>query len=270
MMNAMTTTKTDLAVAAANAAKAPPSHVWWANRIVLRVEVGSTAHGTGLPGGEDYDELAVMMDPYDSMVGIAPFNETITWRPGRVEGERSQPGDYDLIIHGARKFCRLAAQGNPSILIAMFGPVRAATPLGRLLRDQPSIFYSDRARQRFLGYARAQRERLLGIRGGKHTNRPELVDEHGYDTKYAMHMVRLGYQGIEYMRLRRLVLPIAGPVGDHLRAIRRGEVPLDDVLRLAEETEARLLSLTDLAPPDPDYSGINAWLRLVADAAREA
>ena len=29
--------------------------------MILLVEVGSTAHGTGLPGGEDHDETAVMV-----------------------------------------------------------------------------------------------------------------------------------------------------------------------------------------------------------------
>lgn len=29
----------------------------WAASVIIRTEVGFTAHGTGLPGGEDYDEL---------------------------------------------------------------------------------------------------------------------------------------------------------------------------------------------------------------------
>lgn len=246
----------------------PPSHVWWASRILLRVEVGSTAHGTGLPDVEDYDELAIMADPYDSMVGLSPFKETVTWRPGRAEGERSQPGDYDLVVHGARKFCRLAAQGNPSILVALFGPVRASTALGCSLREQHKLFYSDRARARFLGYAKAQRERLLGIRGGKHTNRPELVEEHGYDTKYAMHMVRLGWQGIEYMRTGRITLPIPGYAGKALLQIRRGEWSLGSVLETAQFNEEELRRHNFGAPPEPDYSGINAWLREVAQQYR--
>lgn len=242
----------------------PPSHIWWASRILLRVEVGSTAHGTGLPGGEDYDELAIMADPYDSMVGIAPFKETITWRPGRAEGERSQPGDYDLVVHGARKFCRLAAQGNPSILMVLFGPVRASSPLGQSLREQHSLFYSDRARLRFLGYARAQRERLLGVRGGKHTNRPELIAEHGYDTKYAMHMLRLGIQGYEYMQTGKISLPMRGAWADQLRKVRHGEWRLREVLEHAEYFEGLLTENKWDAPVEPDYSGINAWLRAVA------
>lgn len=248
----------------------PPSHLPWASRILLRVEVGSTAHGTGLPGKEDYDEMAVMADAFDSMVGISNAEDTIVHRPGRAQGERSQAGDYDLVVHSARKFCRLAADGNPSILLALFGPVRASSPLGESLRMQAGLFYSQRARMRFLGYAKAQRERLLGIRGGAHTNRPELVEEHGYDTKYAMHMVRLGLQGIEYLRDGRIHLPIPGAVGDLLRGIRQGEWPLERVLEMAEENEAKLADhkLWANVRPRPDVSGINAWLREVADEWR--
>lgn len=248
----------------------PPSHLPWASRILLRVEVGSTAHGTGLPGQEDYDEMAIMADPYESMVGISNFEDTIVHRPGRAVGERSQAGDYDLVVHGARKFCRLATEGNPSILLALYGPVRASNKLGRSLREQHMLFHSQRARMRFLGYAKSQRERLLGIRGGAHTNRPELVEKFGYDTKYAMHMVRLGLQGIEYMQTGRIKLPIPDPHGELLRSIRNGDLKLGEVLELAEANEETLANHSNWAgvAPRPDVSGINAWLREVAEEYR--
>src|SRR6266516_3151047 len=37
---------------------------------ILLVEVGSTAHGTGLPGGEDHDEMAVVIETPDQVLGI--------------------------------------------------------------------------------------------------------------------------------------------------------------------------------------------------------
>jgi hypothetical protein len=43
---------------------------------------------------------------------------------------------------------------------------------------------------------------------GAHTNRPELVAVHGYDTKYAMHALRLGLQGIELLSTGRITLPV--------------------------------------------------------------
>jgi len=56
-------------------------------------------------------------------------------------------------------------------------------------------FVSRLAATRFLGYLRAQKAAMTG-QAGAHTNRPELVAVHGYDTKYAMHALRLGLQGV--------------------------------------------------------------------------
>ena len=40
-----------------------PADQPWSSRILFRTEVGSTAHGTGIDGHEDYDEIAVMWEP---------------------------------------------------------------------------------------------------------------------------------------------------------------------------------------------------------------
>jgi RNA repair pathway DNA polymerase beta family len=37
---------------------------------ILLVEVGSTAHGTGLPGGEDHDEMGVVVEPPTQVLGV--------------------------------------------------------------------------------------------------------------------------------------------------------------------------------------------------------
>jgi len=239
---------------------APDPALPWAANVIMRVEVGSTAHGTGLPGAEDYDELGVMIEPWQSAIGLRSTSDSIVYRPGRAVGERSQAGDYDLVVYTARKFARLAASGNPSVLMALFGPLRFTSPLGDQLRDLAPAFWSDLSRQRFLGYSRAQRERLLGVRGGRHTNRPELVDIHGYDTKYAMHMLRLGIQGIEYVTTGRITLPVPGTEGDFLREVRHGAFTLDEVIERADEHERLLEAATSAAPAEPDYAAIDDWL----------
>lgn len=246
---------------------APDPDLPWADRVIIRTEVGSTAHGTGLPDKEDYDELGVMIQPWREVVGIAAEHDTIVYRPGRAEGERSQAGDYDLVVYGARKFAHLAAKGNPSILMMLFGPLRFSTPLGDRLRELAPAFWSDRARARFIGYSRAQRERLLGLRGGAHTNRPELVEQFGYDTKYAMHMLRLGFQGMEYVTSGRLTLPIPGEQGQFLRDVRAGKYTLPEVIERADANEDALKMLRSRAPDEPDYTAINDWLLAVHEAS---
>ena len=238
----------------------PDPTLAWARRVIIRVEVGSTAHGTGLPGNEDYDEMGLMVEPWESSIGLHEQPDTIVYRPGRAVGERSQPGDYDLVVYTARKFARLAASGNPSVLMLLFGPLRFSTSLGDRLRGMASAFWSDKARARFIGYSNAQRDRLLGVRGGAHTNRPGLVEVHGYDTKYAMHMLRLGIQGIEYATTGRISLPVPEPHGSFLRDVRLGKFTLDEVIDRADAHEATLTSIEGSAPPEPDFEAIDAWL----------
>ena len=61
----------------------------------------------------------------------------------------------------------------------------------------------------------------MGLRGG--SGREELISAHGYDTKYAMHCARLGFQCLELLSTRCLTLPIEGDVAEWLRAVRRGD-----------------------------------------------
>ncbi len=54
----------------------------------------------------------------------------------------------------------------------------------------------------------------LGLLGSRHSpNRDREVSErHGYDTKYAMHALRIGHQGIELMEHGHITLPAPEPL----------------------------------------------------------
>ena len=97
---------------------------------------------------------------------------------------------------------------------------------------------------------------------GAHTNRPELVAVHGYDTKYAMHALRLGLQGVELLSTGRITLPVPEPDREYLRSIRRGERPLAEVVEAITAAEARLIELRDspAIPDQPDRCWVDEWL----------
>ena len=108
--------------------------------------------------------------------------------------------------------------------------------------------------------------RLLGLRGGGHGRRggggrEELISEHGYGTKYAMHAARLGFQGVELLQTRRLELPIAGEPAEWLRAVRRGEVGFDDWQRRCRDLDGQLERLVadDSLPDRADRETIERW-----------
>ncbi len=97
---------------------------------------------------------------------------------------------------------------------------------------------------------------------GARTSRPELVAEHGYDVKFALHALRQELQGTELLTTGRVMLPVPEPERSYLRSVRRGEVPLAEVLAAVTDAEQRLVALQDgpAVPPEPDTAWVDGWL----------
>jgi hypothetical protein len=228
---------------------------------ILRVQVGSGLHGTAIKGQDDRDEMGICVEPADYVIGLSRFEQYI-YRT-QPEGHRSGPGDLDLIVYSLRKWVRLALQGNPTVLLPLFVPeaeIVQVNDLGRDLLANPDIVLSRQAGKRFVGYLRSQRAGMLGVR--RHTNRPELIEKYGFDAKYAMHMVRLGVQGVELLETGKITLPIPEPWLGWLRELRQGRHTKDEALAAADELEAKLekLIVSSPLPEYPDYDQANAWL----------
>lgn len=248
--------------------------------MILRVQVGSGVHGTSISGQDDRDEMGLCLEPPQFVTGLArvpnglhgqalsvrfeQYERHTAWdRPGGP-ANRSRAGDLDVIIYSARKWARLALAGNPTVLLVLFVPdqdVVFRTEAGAELAGNACRFVSRLAADRYLGYLRAQKAAMTG-QAGAHINRPELVAVHGYDTKYAMHALRLGLQGIELLTTGHITLPVPEPHRAYLRSIRRGERPLADVLDAISAAEARLTGLRDspAVADQPDRRWVDDWL----------
>ena len=102
-----------------------------------------------------------------------------------------------------------------------------------------------------IGYTRSQRHRL--VKEGTPASRAALVAEHGFDTKFAGHMLRVAYQGIELAETGRMEMPMREPMRSRILDVRHGRVPLADVLAESEDLEAKLVQMRDskvLGPPN--------------------
>lgn len=122
-----------------------------------------------------------------------------------------------------------------------------------------SRFASRLAADRFLGYLQAQAAAMMGERS-VHTNRPELVAIHGYDTKFAMHALRLGVQGVELLQTGRITLPVPEPHRNYLRAVWRGEVGLAEVTAAVRDARPACCgsATTPACPTSPTAPGWTA------------
>ncbi len=183
-------------------------------------EVGSTIY-LGETGQDDLDLAGVFIESPEQTIMHRPQPTSIRTH---LEGERSRVGDIDIIMHPLRKFASLLAGGNPSILTQAFSPnVVIGQPWwNNLVKSLHGAAASQKAGTAFEGYMSQQIERLKGERGQKSVSRPELIEAYGFDTKYAYHAIRLGIQGIEYMRTGKLTLPIPEPERSELIAVRTG------------------------------------------------
>lgn len=233
---------------------------------ILRAEVGSTVHGTSVSDQGDRDEMAIAIEPMHYVIGMRHW-ETSVYRTA-PDGQKSGPGDLDLVTHSLRKFCRLAAKGNPTMQLPLFVPESAiveVNPLGRELIEKRSMFLSRECGKAFLGYMIAQKARLAGEAGGRHGSRPELIEKYGFDTKYAGHIIRLGYQGVELMTTGHLSLPMRPEHCEDVLAVRTGKWTLERTLSRAGELERDLRDSLDIGPL-PEKADEDAINEFLADA----
>lgn len=241
-------------------------------RTIVRGIVGSRVHGLHIEDGiEDRDEMGVCIEPIEAAMSThAPFEQYIFRTAAQREGRHdapSQAGDLDLTIYSLRKYLRLAIKGNPTILLLLFAPstsLLSCDARGAQMRELAPLIISRQAGRAFLGYLQAQRQRMLGERGNGGHGRPRaaLTQQFGFDTKYAMHMCRLGIQGVELMKTGRLQLPITEPDRSWLFDVRIGKIDQQEVLTRTGETERELKDLLDTSPlqEHPNEAAVNDWL----------
>lgn len=237
--------------------------------LILRGTVGSTVHGLNLEGTDDKDEMGVCIEPASAAITLGSGFEQFIYRTAAertgIRDARSEPGDLDLTIFSLRKFCRLAANGNPTVLLLLYTPEFTWNATGGQLRDNRDWFVSKEAGARFLGYMQGQLQRLLGERGQKRVKRPELEEKYGFDTKYASHVLRLGYQGIEFITTGKLTLPMREPDRSYLLGVRQGKLSLEGVIKEARCLDAELKIALEKSPlPEhPNREAIEKWIQMV-------
>ena len=123
---------------------------WLPQRTIFLTRAGSQAYGLATPES-DVDIRGVAIPPKEYFLGFWHHFE---------QAEAAQP---DLVIYDIRKFFRLAAACNPSIIELLWTDAEdhlLITPLGRRLLDSRALFLSRRAKQTFSGYAVAQLKRI--------------------------------------------------------------------------------------------------------------
>ncbi|WP_083211360.1 nucleotidyltransferase domain-containing protein [Mycolicibacterium porcinum] len=235
--------------------------------LILLTEVGSTLHGVSTTANDDdVDEMGICIEPPTSVIGLGKF-EQYEYRTQPVN-HRSHAGDIDRTVYSLRKWTKLAAGGNPTVLMPLFAPsgkVRYSNDYGQLVVANRDRFLTKKAGRKFLGYLDGQMQRFLdpARTDSKHATRPELIDAHGWDTKTGYHALRLAIQGHELMTDHTITLPMSDSHREFLLAVRSGHYSKEWVTEQLKDKYVPSLELatdTSLLPDEPNYAEINTWL----------
>lgn len=208
-------------------------------RVIYRCVIGSQAYGLA-DAESDVDRRGIYLP-------TAELHWSLYGVPEQLENHETQEAYWEL-----QKFLVLALKANPNVLECLYTPlVEKATPLAEELLAMKSIFLSRMVYQTCNGYVMSQFKKMQAD-----------IRNHGQvKWKHVMHLIRLLLSGIGV--LRDGVVPVSADAHrDRLLAIRRGEVPWDDVeaWRLSLHREFNAAFETTKLPERPDYERANAFL----------
>jgi predicted nucleotidyltransferase len=236
----------------------------------LMVWRGSIAHGTYIPNDDplsidDKDLIGICIPPAEYYTGLRDFGSRGT--------EEIMVDPWDIVTYEHRKALRLLAKGNPNMLCMLWAPPEFTvryTAAGEELLRQRELFATKAAFPAFRGYAQSQLKKMSkgvyhGYMGEK---RKALVDQFGYDTKNASHLIRILQQGIDFMRTGDL--EVYRSDADELLAIKRGEFSFEHIKARAEKLDWTLKVAGERSPlpEEPDWDAINHLATTMYDLQR--
>ena len=227
----------------------------WADGLIHLFIGGSAAHGARLGGGGDLDLYGVYIPPIDKVAGITEYEmvegsdqpkaidpEKYVFQTAK-KGERNNSDDIDVNFYSLRKWAGMAASGNPTAMEFLFTHnfANRAPVWEEHIRPNTAAFLSSHAGLHFQGFCEHMLRTLKGEGTGKRGQRDDLIGEFGYDTKAAMHLLRVLGEGIELMENGKITLP--RPEKDFLIGVRIGQAgTLADIEKMAKERLAMLES----------------------------
>lgn len=221
----------------------PPK--WLPDNVHLEVMMGSVAYGVS-SDTSDMDIYGFCIPPrhivFPHEAGVIHgFDKNVeSFEQYQQHHVKTFEQEYDFSIYNIVKFFALCRDNNPNMVDALFVPRRCvlhSTAVGELVREKRRLFLHKGCWHKFKGYAYSQLHKARIKNPEPGSKRAKLVDEFGYDTKFAYHIVRLMDEVEQILTLGDLDLTRSREL---LKSIRRGERTLEWIEKYFEEREASL------------------------------
>lgn len=177
--------------------------------------------------------------------------------------------EYDFTIFNIVKYFKLCAGANPNMIDSIYTPRRCVlhtTQIGEMVREKRHIFLSKKAWHTYKGYSFSQMHKMNIKNPQKDSKRYESIMKHGYDLKFAYHVVRLLNQVEQIMTEGDLDLQRNR---EQLKSIRRGEWEKEQITKYFESKEKELESLYNKCTVIPDRPDMPAIKQLLIDCLEQ-
>lgn len=257
-------------LAAKNLAQPPK---WLPNAVAYETLMGSVAYGVS-SDTSDCDIYGFCLPPkelvFPHLAGEIPgfgaqkprfdvYQQHHINDPSALGG---QGREFDVTIFSIVRFFHLAMENNPNIIDSLFTPagcVIHSTQVGERVRENRRVFLHKGAWHKFKGYAYSQLHKMEIKSPQEGSRRAELVEQHGFDSKFAYHTVRLLDEVEQILTGGDIDLQRDR---ERLKAIRRGEWTAEQVKEFFTRKERDLEAAYQNSPlpHGPDEARIKSLL----------
>lgn len=244
-----------------------PPH-WLSDNTMYLCVMGSKAYGVST---DDSDEdiygfcippKRMLVNPINEFVpGFDQYEDFGQWQEHHIN-DKSSGKEYDFSVYNITKYFRLVMENNPNMIDSLFVPrtcVIHSTPISEKIRESRKMFLHKGAYHKFKGYAYSQLHKMRIKSPDPGSKRWVDYQKHGYDLKFAYHLVRLLNEAEQILVEGDLDLQRNR---EQLKSIRRGEWYENQIIEYFNNKEKQLEELyakSDL-PHSPDRNKIRALL----------
>lgn len=248
-----------------------PSFV--ADGLQYETIMGSEAYGVSADGS-DLDIIGFCIPDkatiFPHLKGDIPgFGEKAelfeAWQQHHIHDANAMGGagrTYDFSVYSIVKYFQLVMENNPNMIDSLWTPQRCITfmtPIGQLVRERRKLFLHKGLWPKFKGYSYAQLHKMRIKDPQPSSKRYESIQKHGYDVKFAYHVVRLLDECEQLLIEGDMDMERSREI---LKSIRRGEWTISEVEKYFQERETSLQETYNESklPYAPDENAIREFL----------
>lgn len=248
---------------------------WVWDNLCYETTMGSVVHGANT-AESDLDLIGYTIPPWEYINPyldnkylpgfsrtVPNFEQTQIHHINGIHPTSRQPGpkceafddEVDITVYSIQKYFSLCMDANPNMIDSMFTHPKFwfyKNQVHDKVYENRHLFLHKGAYHRFKGYSYSQMSKIKNKSNSTNPKRAALIEKYSYDTKYAMHLVRLMLECEQILEHHDLDLQCDATF---LKSIRSGHfATLDELIEWSNQRENKVneLYVTSKLQDKPD------------------